>query len=120
MVLDIASSRDIRLISIPDDKMEALREVSPAYMRQVIPAGTYEGVDEDCLTIGNAQHLIVSADLDEEFVYQMTKAIVEELDVIGQGHAVYANLTVEDMAQDLGIPMHPGAERYYREIGAIK
>ena len=57
VVLDIASSRDIRLISIPDDKMEALREVSPAYMRQVIPAGTYEGVDEDCLTIGNAQHI---------------------------------------------------------------
>ena len=120
VVLDIASSRDIRLISIPDNKMEALREVSPAYMRQVIPAGTYEGVDEDCLTMGNAQHMIVSSDLDEEFVYQMTKAIVEELEPIGQGHAVYANLTVEDMAQDLGIPMHPGAERCYREIGVIE
>ena len=120
VVLDIAASRKIRLISIPDDKMEALRGISGAYMRQVIPAGTYEGVDEECLTMGNAQHMIVSSDLDEEFVYQMTKAIVEELDAIGQGHVVYAALTPEAMAQDLGIEMHPGAARYYREIGVME
>ena len=50
----------------------------------------------------------------------MTKAIVEHLDDIGDTHAVYAELTPEMMAQDLGIPMHPGAEKYYREIGAMK
>ena len=63
--------------------------------------------------------MIVNKQLDEEFVYQMTKAIVEELPTIGAGHVVYANLTPEMMAQDLGIPMHPGAERYYKEIGAM-
>lgn len=120
VVLDIAASRDIRLISISDEKMAALQEISGAYMRQEIPGGTYEGVSETCYTMGNAQHMIVSADLDEEFVYQMTKAIVEELDAIGEGHVVYAALTPEAMAQDLGIEMHPGALRYYTEIGAIK
>ena len=70
--------------------------------------------------MGNAQHMIVNSELDEEFVYEMTKAIVEELPAIGQGHIVYANLTAEEMARDLGIPMHPGAERYYREIGVME
>ena len=56
----------------------------------------------------------------KEFVYEMTKAIVEELPAIGQGHIVYANLTPEEMAKDLGIPMHEGAARYYREIGAME
>ena len=119
VVLDIVSSRDIRLIDIPDDKLAAMQEISPAYLRQIIPAGTYQGVDTDCYTMGNAQHMIVNKQLDEEFVYQMTKAIVEELPTIGAGHVVYANLTPEMMAQDLGIPMHPGAERYYKEIGAM-
>ena len=50
----------------------------------------------------------------------MTKSIVEQLDDIAATHAVYAALTPEMMAQDLGIPMHPGAEKYYKEIGAMK
>ncbi len=120
VVMDIASVRDIKLLEIPDDKMEALQEISPAYMRNVIPAGTYKGVEGEIKTMGNAQHLIVSSDLDEDFVYQMTKSIVENLDQLGEGHAVYAELTPELMAQDLNMPMHPGAEKYYREIGAIK
>ncbi len=120
VVLDIVSSRDIRLIDIPDDKLAEMQEISPAYMRQIIPAGTYQGVDTDNYTMGNAQHMIVNSELDEEFVYEMTKAIVEELPAIGQGHIVYANLTAEEMARDLGIPMHPGAERYYREIGVME
>ncbi len=120
VVLDIASNRDIRLISIPDDKLAEMQKISPAYMRQIIPAGTYIGVDEDCYTMGNAQHMIVNKNLDEQFVYEMTKAIVEELPAIGQGHIVYANLTPEEMAKDLGIPMHEGAARYYREIGAME
>lgn len=120
VVLDIASSRNIRLIDIPDEKMIAMQKISPAYMRQIIPAGTYVGVDKPCYTMGNAQHMIVNADLPDDFVYEMTKAIVEELKTIGDGHVVYSALTPEAMAQDLGIPMHPGALRYYREIGACK
>lgn len=120
VVLDIAANRRIRLIDIPDDKMAAMQKISGAYLRQIIPAGTYQGVDKDCYTMGNAQHMIVNKDLDEEFVYEMTKAIVEELPRIGQGHIVYKTLTPEAMAKDLGIPMHPGAARYYKEIGAMK
>lgn len=119
VVLDIASSRNIRLIDIPDEKLEDMKNISKAYMRQVIPAGTYKGVDKDCYTMGNAQHMIVSKDLPEDFVYEMTKAIVEELPLIGEGHIVYKQLTAEQMAQDLGIEMHPGAAKYYKEIGAM-
>jgi TRAP transporter TAXI family solute receptor len=97
-----------------------MQKISPSYMRNTIPAGTYKGVDYEVRTMGNAQHLIVSADLDTEFVYQMTKSIVEHLKEIGEGHAVYAKLTPELMAQDLNMPMHPGAEKYYKEIGVMK
>lgn len=120
VVLDIASSRNIRLIDIPDDKMADMQKISKAYLRQVIPAGTYNGVNTECKTMGNAQHMIVNKNLPEDFVYEMTKAIVEELPAIGEGHIVYKQLTPEAMAVDLGIPMHPGAEKYYKEIGAMK
>lgn len=119
-VLDIVTARDIRLIELTDEDFKALKEISPAYIENVIPAGTYNGVEEEVRCLGTMQHLIVSSDLDEGFVYDMTKAIVEHLDDIGDTHAVYAELTPEMMAQDLGIPMHPGAEKYYREIGAMK
>jgi TRAP-type uncharacterized transport system substrate-binding protein len=67
--------------------------------------------------MGNAQHMIVSKDLDTRFVYQMTKAIVENLDKLAEGHAVYAELTADQLAKDLGMPVHPGAVQYYKEIG---
>lgn len=119
-VLDITTARDIRLISLTDDDFAKLKEVSPAYLKNIIPANTYSGQTEDIPCLGNMQHIIVNKDLDEEFVYQMTKAIVENLSEIGATHVVYRILTPELMAQDLGIPMHPGATRYYKEIGAIK
>lgn len=119
-VLDITTARDIRLIPLADDDFIKLKEVSPAYLKNIIPANTYSGQTEDVPCLGNMQHIIVNKDLDEEFVYQMTKAIVENLPEIGATHVVYKILTPELMAQDLGIPMHPGATRYYKEIGAIK
>lgn len=119
-VLDITTARDIRLIPLTDDDFAKLKEVSPAYLKNIIPANTYNGQTEDVPCLGNMQHIIVNKDLDEEFVYQMTKAIVENLPEIGATHVVYKILTPELMAQDLGIPMHPGATRYYKEIGAIK
>ncbi len=119
-VLDITTARDIRLIPLTDDDFAKLKKISPAYIKNIIPANTYKGQTEDVPCLGNMQHMIVNKDLDEEFVYQMTKAIVEHLDDIGATHVVYKVLTPEAMAQDLGIPMHPGATRYYKEIGAIK
>lgn len=119
-VLDITTARDIRLIPLTDEDFAKLKKVSPAYMKNIIPANTYKGQTEEVPCLGNMQHMIVNKDLDEEFVYQMTKAIVEHLGDIGATHVVYKILTPEAMAQDLGIPMHPGATRYYKEIGAIK
>jgi len=119
-VLDIETSRDIRLLELTPEDIKALQEISPAYIENTIPGGTYKGVENDIRCLGSMQHMIVSSDLDEEFVYQMVKSIVEHLDDIGATHAVYAALTPELMAQDMGIPMHPGAVRYYKEIGAMK
>ena len=119
-VLDIVTARDIRLIELTDEDFKKLQEISPAYIENVIPANTYSGIEKDVRCLGTMQHMIVSSDLDTDFVYQMTKSIVEHLDDIAATHAVYAALTPEMMAQDLGIPMHPGAEKYYKEIGALK
>lgn len=119
-VMDINSVRSIRLLSLPEDKLAGMKEINPAFFKTIIPAGTYEGYNEDVVTIGAIQHLICSSDLDEEFVYQVTKAMVENIDQIREAHVAFAPLTPEDMAKDVGIPFHPGAERYYREAGLIK
>lgn len=120
IVMDIASVRDIKILEIPDDKFAELAKIAPSYMKNIIPAGTYKGIDKDIQTMGTAQNIIVSSDLDEDFVYKVTKAIVENRKLIGEGHAAYAKMTPETMGKDLGIAFHPGAEKYFREIGVIK
>lgn len=119
-VTDITTSKDIRLLNITDEELEGMQTLNDAFFPTVIPAGTYPGVNEDTNTIGAYQHLICSSELDEEFVYEVTKSLVKNIDQIKDAHVAFSALTPELMATDVGIPFHPGAERYYREAGLLK
>jgi TRAP transporter TAXI family solute receptor len=119
VVMDVAASRDIRVIPISDAGFEGLREINPGFGRLSIPAGTYPGQDEDVETAGWGTHIIADCGLDEEVVYNITKSIVEGLDALGEAIVPTRSLTPATMAQDVGVPLHPGAERYYRESGAL-
>lgn len=119
VVMDVAASTDIRVLPISDDGFAGLQEVNSGFGRLTIPAGTYPGQDAAVRTAGWGTHIIVDCGLDEEVVYGITKAMVEGLDELGTAITPLRTLDPATMAQDVGVPFHPGAERYYREIGAL-
>lgn len=116
-VTDIAASRDIMLVPISSEKLAELRERYPFYTRQVVPAGTYRGLTAPVQTATVLAMLVARADLGEELVYNMTKALWENLDRIRAAHAVGRSFDLAKAREGMPIPIHPGAERYYREKG---
>jgi TRAP transporter TAXI family solute receptor len=119
VVMDVAASRDIRVIPISDAGFEGLKALNPGFGRLSIPAGTYPGQDADVPTAGWGTHIIADCGLDADLAYNITKAMVEGLDALGQAISPTRGLTPAQMAQDVGVPLHEGAERYFREIGAL-
>ncbi len=118
-VMDLAAARDIRVIGIPDDKLQAMRKLNPGYTKLVIPAGSYPKQAQDVQTVGYATHLIARCDLDEKVVYSVLKGIHEQrADLIAITKAM-EGATPKVMAEDIGVPLHKGAQRFYKEVGAL-
>jgi TRAP transporter TAXI family solute receptor len=116
-IMDLAASRKIRLISLPEDKIKAMQKLNSGYIPRTIPKGTYQGVDSDVHSFGFFTHLIISAKLPEDLVYKITKTLVQNLPRYGDVVRDMKGATVKDLALDIGIPLHPGALKYYKEIG---
>ena len=118
-VMEAGTSRPARILAIADDKLAALSRINQQYLRRVIPEGTYPDQGGDIQTFGSWTHLMVSADLPDDHVYALTKAVVEARAEFGNVVQAMAGITAEQMAAPIGVAMHPGAERYYREQGLI-
>ncbi len=118
-IMDLASTRKIRLISLPDDKIKAMQKINAGYIRRDIPKGTYQGVDYDVHGFGFFTHLIISAKLPDDLVYKITKTMVKNLPRYGDVVKDMKGVTAKDLAMDIGIPFHPGALKYYKEVGAL-
>lgn len=116
-VIQLASQRDVKLIPVADAFFAELNAAYPPYFRLSIPGGTYEDVSEDTPTFGLANGLVISADVSEERVYEMTKAIFESLDELSGVHPAFGRVSKETVLNGFGAPLHPGALRFYREIG---
>ena len=82
-----------------------------------IPAGTYPGQTKDINTVGQPNFLAVNADVPEEHVYQITKAIFENLPFLQAIHPATKEMSLQTALAGLPAPLHPGAERYFREAG---
>jgi len=119
-IMDLASTRKIRLISLPEEKIKAMQKLNAGYIKRVIPKGTYHGVDYDVQGFGFFTHLIISAKLPDDLVYKITKTMVQSLPRYGQVVKSMKGVTAQDLALDIGIPFHPGALKYYKEIGVVK
>ena len=101
--------------------MEALKAEYPWYAACEIPAGTYAGQDEAVPTSGVKLTLFVTADVDEETVYQMTKVFWENWDTLTETHAALRKADPKQACNDVaGVAIHEGAARYYREIGILQ
>lgn len=119
-IIDIATKREMVLIPIREDKMKELVETIPYYGATTIPAGIYKGIDEPVPALATPALWICDARLEPTIVYKMTKALWEHRDVLEKVHSQGKNITLETALSGMGIPLHPGAELYYKEIGLIK
>ncbi len=116
-VIKLSAQRDLKLIPISDEFYADLSAKYPPYFRLSIPGGTYEDVAGDTPTYGLANGLVISADVSEGRVYDMTKAIFENLDDLAGVHPAFGRVSKETVLNGFGAPLHPGALKYYREIG---
>jgi len=119
-IINIATKRDIVLIPISAEKIKELTEAIPYYGATVIPGGLYKGVDEDVPALATPALWICDAKLSPTLVYKMTKALWEHRDILEKVHSQGKNVTLETALDGIGIPLHPGAELYYKEVGLIK
>jgi len=116
-VVKLTAGRDIKLIPISDEIYDKMRAEYPPYFRLSIPGGLYKGVEEATPTFGLANGMVLSKDVPEDIVYNMTKAIFENLEGLKAVHPAFGRVTKESVLNGFGAPLHPGALKYYREIG---
>jgi uncharacterized protein len=114
----LLASGKIRLIPIPP---EVVRKIgNPAYIIGNIPAGTYEGQRTEVPTAWIMTLLVTRAGISDDLVYLMTKSLFDHLDLLVQTLPVAKDINVAKAPFGMPVPLHPGAERYYREVGIIK
>lgn len=107
-----------RFLLYTEEELAEILDDNEQYLRTVIPAGTYPGQTEDVPTFGVKTVLCVSEDMDEELVYNITSILDKSVDDLDELH--YSMIAMADpdfVAKNLPVPLHPGAERYYKEVG---
>lgn len=116
-IQDLAAVRDIELLSLSDEMIAALCASKP-YVPFTIPAGTYQGQSNDANTVAINALLLASAELDEDTVYAITKALYES--TASLTHDKASSIKIETALDGFSVEMlHPGAARYYKELGLI-
>ncbi|MBU0901305.1 MULTISPECIES: TAXI family TRAP transporter solute-binding subunit [Pseudomonas] len=116
-IRDLAATLPITFVSVPADVTAKIGNA--AYQPASIPAGTYDGQDADVPTVAITNILVSHEDVSEEVAYQMTKLMFDNLERLGNAHSAAKDIKLETAAKNLPIPLHPGAERFYKEAGAL-
>ncbi|WP_312170999.1 TAXI family TRAP transporter solute-binding subunit [Stutzerimonas kunmingensis] len=117
-IRDLASTMPVTFVEIPAAVVEKIE--SDAYQAGVIPAGTYDGQDADVPTVAITNILVSHEKVSDEVAYQMTKLMFDNLSSLGNAHSAAKDIKLENAPKNLPIPLHPGAERFYKEAGVLK
>lgn len=117
-ILDLAATRDIVLIPLSEDEITNAIAAEPTFAPYTLRAETYPGVAEDVPTLSTPNVLIVSAEMDEELAYQITRVLYEHVDELIAIHPAATDTTIEFSLASSPIPLHAGAVRYLEEVGA--
>jgi len=115
-VLDLATSRDVTLLDL-SGSLAGMKKLNPGYTLVTVPGKTYPKNDKDTQVIGYATHIVASCDLPEKTVYTMTKMIADNVSTLATVNKAMSGLTPKKMAEDIGVPFHKGAARFYKESG---
>jgi len=122
-IVQLTQTKKVYFIPFPLDKMDAIAtELKTAGVGRppfTLPAGTYKGLEEDYPTFATTNCFMVNADAAEDLVYTVVKALWENIEIMEKIHPACKELIIENVKKDPGFPMHPGALRYYKEVGVL-
>ena len=120
-IQEATSTVDAKLVNVTGEAIDKLVADNPYYAAATIPGGLYKGNDADTQTFGVKATFVTSADVADDVVYTVVKAVFDNFDRFKGLHPAFATLKEEEMIADgLSAPLHPGAEKYYRERGWIQ
>lgn len=123
MIKEATAGREkVRFIPIDDAQLTALTKKFPYYVKAKIPMAFYEQAlnKEDVPTFAVKATFVTRADMPDKVVYAVTKEVFDNLDDFKKLHEAFSGLTKQEMIQGLSAPMHPGAVKYYKEVGLMK
>lgn len=118
-VVELSTTNPISLLPVDDEHVNKLIEKYPFYTKFAIPGGSYKGVDGDVQTVAVKATLIVSNTTPDDVVYELVKGIFDNKDAITASHAKGAELDTKYAVEGISVPFHPGAEKYFKEVGAL-
>jgi TRAP transporter TAXI family solute receptor len=117
-ILNLATTQDIVIIALTEEQLAAAMAADSTFATPTLPAGTYNGVDEDITVLGIPNVLTVSSEMSDDLAYAITSAMFENIAELRAVHPAANQTTVEFTLDATPVPLHPGAIRYYEEIGA--
>ncbi len=120
-LIQLGSTKGFELYRFSDEERAEINKIIPYYVSSMIPAGTYETISYDVPTVAVNGQLVTSVEQDEELIYEITRALWNKntRKLLDKGHAKGKAIRKETALKGVLIPLHPGAERYYREEGMI-
>lgn len=116
-ILDLATAREIRLVSFSAEELKKALATDPVYFRYTISAGTYPGQEEEILTTGTPNLLIVHKEMDEELGYQILRTLYDQLDYLISVHPATRHTVPGYTLETAPIPLHRGTRRYFQSNG---
>lgn len=119
-IMDIGAMHKIKILTIPDDVAGKLTQKYPFLAQAKIPANSYKNQTEEIKSVAVNAVLIVSSEIKEDVVYNLTKALFENQAELARGHAKGKELNLQAAVKGASIPFHPGAAKYYKEKGVMK
>jgi TRAP transporter TAXI family solute receptor len=121
-LIQLGSTRGFELYKFSEAERKAINKIIPYYVDSMIPAGTYENITYDVPTLAVNGQLITSVDQPSDLIYQITKALWNKntRKLLDKGHAKGKAIRVETALKGVLIPVHPGAEKFYKEAGMMK
>ena len=121
-VVDLAAEVPIKLVAIDGAGADSLREEHAFFSKSDVPASAYNGLTENVSTIAVAAQWFTSVNEDEELIYSITKALWNDASrqLLHDGHQKGKFVTLEAATKGIGVPLHPGSERFYKEMGVLK
>jgi TRAP transporter TAXI family solute receptor len=120
VIIDTAVRVPVVIVPVKGRNAKKLMKEYAFYAKDKVPTGIYKGIDKPVETVAVMAMMVARADLEDDIVYAIVKATYEDLEQVKKAHAKFKGIDVKKSQMGMSVPLHPGAERYFKEVGVVK